>query len=146
MYRIKIYSPGKTKAKFIQEGLNHYLKISSSFAKIELIELKKGQGEKQRVIQEESEEILNNIDGDFILLHTEGIMMDSMEFAKMIKDKSTYQFVIGGVYGVNDKVLNSASMRISLSKLTFTHELSRLLLLEQIYRAVTIIHGKKYHY
>lgn len=146
MYRVKIYSPGKTKSKFIKEGLDHYLKIIKPFAKVELIELKEGHGEKEKVIEEESKNIINAVQGDFILLHREGVLLDSLQFAELIRNKSIHQFVIGGVYGVNENVYNSASMKLSFSKFTFTHELSRLLLLEQLYRAMTIIHGKRYHY
>lgn len=146
MYRFRIFSPGKTKAKFIKEGISHYIKLLSPFAKVEFIELKEAHGSKEKVIQEESKHILNSVRGDFILLHREGKMLDSVEFADLIKDKSTHQFVIGGVYGVNEEVCNAASVKISLSHLTFTHELSRLILLEQLYRAMTILHGKNYHY
>lgn len=146
MYRIKIYSPGKTKAKFIKEGLNHYLKIISPFAKIEIIELKEGHGEPEKVIEEESRNIINAVQDEFILLHREGIMLDSLQFAELLRNKSIHQFVIGGVYGVSERVSNSSIMKLSFSKLTFTHELSRLILVEQLYRAMTIIHGKKYHY
>lgn len=59
MYRVKIYSPGKTKSKFIKEGLDHYLKIINPFAKVELIELKEGHGDKEKVIEEESKNIIN---------------------------------------------------------------------------------------
>lgn len=146
MYRIKIFCPGKTKSKFIREGLAHYTKMLSPFAKVEIIELKEGRGNPQNVIQEESKNIMNALEGDFILLHREGVMLDSLQFAELIKNKSSHQFIIGGAFGVNQTVLNSASVKLSLSSLTFTHELSRLILLEQIYRAITIIHGKKYHY
>lgn len=146
MYRIKIYQPGKIKSKFIKEGLSHYLKMISPFAKIEIIELKEGHGDIKKIIEEESKQIINNVQGDFILLHREGTMLDSLQFAELIKKRSIHQFVIGGVYGVNEVVYNAASIKLSLSKMTFTHELSRLILLEQLYRAMTIIHGKRYHY
>ncbi len=146
MYRIRIYYPGKTKAKFIKEGISHYLKILKPFAKIEFIELKEGHGEAEKVIEEESKNILNVVKLPFTLLHKDGIMLDSLEFAELIKNKSIHDFVIGGVYGVNEEVIKSASLLLSLSKLTFTHEMSRLLLLEQLYRSMTIIWGKKYHY
>ncbi|MEJ5226886.1 23S rRNA (pseudouridine(1915)-N(3))-methyltransferase RlmH [Thermodesulfovibrio sp.] len=146
MYRFKIYYPGKTKAKFIKEGIDHYIKLLSPFAKVELIELKEGHGDKDKVIEEESKTILNSLKGDFILLHRDGKSLSSPDFADFIKDKSFAQFVIGSVYGVNEAVFKAASFRLSLSSLTFTHEISRLLLLEQLYRAMTIIHGKSYHY
>ncbi|MGB9711231.1 MAG: 23S rRNA (pseudouridine(1915)-N(3))-methyltransferase RlmH [Thermodesulfovibrio sp.] len=146
MYRFRIYYPGKTKAKFIKDGVSHYIRIISPFAKIEIIELKEAHGEKDKVIEEESRTILNSVKGDFILLHRDGKSLSSLEFADFIKNKSIHQFVIGGAYGVNTEVYNAASFKLSLSCLTFTHEMSRLILLEQLYRAMTIIHGKNYHY
>lgn len=146
MYRIRIYYPGKTKAKFIKDGISHYLKILKPLAKIEFIELKEGHGEAKKVIEEESKNILNVVKLPFILLHREGTMIDSLEFAEIIREKSSHDFVIGGVYGVNEDVIKAASALLSFSKLTFTHEICRLLLLEQIYRSMTIIGGKKYHY
>ncbi len=146
MYRIRIYYPGKTKAKFIKDGISHYLKILKPFAKIEFIELKEGHGEAKKVIEEESKNILNVVKLPFILLHRAGTMIDSLEFAELIREKSSHDFVIGGVYGVNEYVIKAASALLSFSKLTFTHEMCRLLLLEQIYRSMTIISGKKYHY
>lgn len=146
MYKFRIIYPGKTKAKFIKDGISHYIKLLTSYAKVELIELKEGHGIREKVIEEESKQILNSVKGHFILLHREGEMLESLEFANLIKDKSFHEFVIGGVYGVSDQVIKSAFFKLSLSSLTFTHELSRLVLLEQLYRAMTIIHGKSYHY
>lgn len=146
MYRIKIFYPGKTKLKFIREGIEHYLKLLKTYAKIELVELNEGHGQRQKVIKEESKLIVESVKGDFILLHRDGKIFSSEEFADLIKDKAIHQFVIGGVYGVDDTVVQKASVKLSLSKMTFTHELTRLILLEQIYRALTIIHGKSYHY
>ncbi len=146
MYRFKIYYPGRTKSKFINEGINHYLKLLRPFAKVELIELKEAKGESLRVIDEESKNILNAVEGPFFLLHREGKMVDSIEFAEIIKNQALNQFIIGGAYGVNNLVIDRAQICLSLSKLTFTHEMSRLILLEQIYRAMTIINNRKYHY
>jgi len=146
LYRIKILYPGKTKIRFIKEGIEHYFKLLYAYAKIDIIELKEAHGERQKVIQEESKTILNRVKNEFILLHESGQLFNSIEFAKLIKNKSFHQFVIGGAYGVNDEVSNASELIVSLSPLTFTHELTRLILLEQIYRAMTIIHGKSYHY
>lgn len=146
MYRFKIYYPGKTKSKFIKDGIDHYIKLLSIYGKVELIELKEGHGEREKVIEEESKTILHSLKGDFVLLHKDGKSLSSIEFSNFIKDRSIHQFVIGGVYGVNEAVCMAASFRLSLSPLTFTHEISRLLLLEQLYRTMTIIHKKSYHY
>ncbi|GAQ94485.1 23S rRNA (pseudouridine1915-N3)-methyltransferase [Thermodesulfovibrio aggregans] len=146
MYKFRIIYPGRTKAKFIKEGIEHYIKLLSPYAKVELIELREGQGNKDRIIYEESKQILNSVKERFILLHIQGQLLDSLEFANLIRDRALHEFVIGGVYGVSDKVVDSAFFKLSLSPLTFTHELSRLVLFEQLYRAITIIYGKSYHY
>lgn len=146
MYKFRIIYPGRTKAKFIKEGIEHYIKLLSPYAKVELIELREGQGNKDRIIYEESKQILNSVKERFILLHIQGQLLDSLEFANLIRDRALHEFVIGGVYGVSDKVVDSAFFKLSLSPLTFTHELSRLILFEQLYRAITIIYGKSYHY
>ncbi len=146
MYSFNIIWVGKTKAKYIKDGIEHYSKLLTPFSKLNIKELREGTGSPEKVIEEESKNILNTVQGEFILLHREGILLDSVEFADLIKDKANHQFVIGGVYGVNDKVFYKASFKLSLSKMTFTHEMSRLILLEQLYRAMTIIHNKKYHY
>lgn len=146
MYKIKIITPGKTKAKFIKDGISHYIKIISPYAKVEIIELREGSGERDRVIEQESKAILSLVKEDFVILHKDGQILSSEEFADFLRDKAFHQFVIGGVFGVNQEVFKSASFKLSLSRMTFPHELTRVILLEQLYRAMTIIHGKSYHY
>ncbi len=108
MYKFRIIYPGRTKAKFIKEGIEHYIKLLSPYAKVELIELREGQGNKDRIIYEESKQILNSVKERFILLHIQGQLLDSLEFANLIRDRALHEFVIGGVYGVSDKVVDSA--------------------------------------
>jgi len=84
-----------------------------------------------------------------VCLDYQGVMYDSAEFADFIAEKASYNdilFVIGGVYGLAEEVKRRCNLILSLSKLTFTHQMVRIILLEQLYRAFTIIHGKKYHY
>jgi len=99
-----------------------------------------------RMIEKESERILA-LKTPYVLLDQEGKGFTSMEFAGMIeKGKIPTNFVIGGSYGVNNIVKEQASNILALSPLTFTHELSRIILLEQIYRAFTIIQKRGYHH
>jgi len=146
MKEIRIICPGKTKSDFINAGINEYIKFLKSYAKIELIQIKQGTGNRENIINEESDRILEKIKEDITLLDIQGKNLSSEEFSQFINKENKLNFVIGGHLGVSDKLKQKAKYRISLSKMTFTHEMSRLILLEQIYRAFAILKGKKYHY
>lgn len=146
MRLIRLIYPGKTKEGFIKEGVERYIRFLRPYARVELVEVKPGRGSKEEVIRRESEELLREVKSPFFLLDREGRQLSSEEFAGVIKDRSEVVFIIGGAYGVSEEVRKASALMISLSKMTFTHELSRLLLMEQLYRAMTIIHGKRYHY
>lgn len=146
MRHIRVIYPGKTREGFIREGMEKYMRFLRPYARIELVELKEAKGSPEDIIERESRAILASVRGRFILLDREGKAISSEEFAGLLKDMAQVEFVIGGAYGVSEELKKEALFRLSLSRLTFTHELSRLLLLEQLYRAMTIIHGKRYHY
>jgi len=146
MRRFRVIYPGKTKEAFIREGIERYIKFLRSYAKVELVEVRPAKGSPQEVIEKESLALLKAANLKFFLLDREGIEFTSEEFAGLLKDLYEVDFVIGGVYGVSKDLKERAGLSISLSRLTFTHELSRLILFEQLYRAMTIIHGKEYHY
>ncbi len=146
MYRIRLIYPGKTKSAFVKEGILEYVKYIRPYARLDFIEVKTTKGSPEKVISEESGAILKAIKGDFILLDRLGVQVDSIGFSNIIRDNRELQFVIGGAYGVSEELKDRACMKISLSSLTFTHEISRLILIEQIYRAMTIIHKKPYHH
>lgn len=146
MRHIRIIYPGKTKEGFIKEGINKYLRLLKPYAKIEILELKQGTGPKEEVIELESRALLKAARKLFYLLDREGREFSSEEFAALLRDISELDFVIGGAFGVSEELKRAAPLRVSLSRLTFTHELSRLILVEQIYRAMMIIHGRQYHY
>lgn len=146
MKHIRLIYPGRTKEEFIKEGISKYLKLLKPYVRIEIVELKPGTGSKQQAIEQESKAILKAAKRPFYLLDREGREFSSEEFAAFIKDVPEIDFVIGGAFGVSEELKGAASLRVSLSRLTFTHELSRLILLEQLYRAMTIIVGKRYHY
>ena len=142
---------GRTKEKFIKEAIKKYIKDIGTMAAVEVLEIKEVKGvfsEKRKTadaLREEGERILRQTH-DFILLDEKGKMMTSTEFAGFFKDKNSCRFVVGGPYGVSDRVKDAASMRVSLSPMTFPHELARVVLLEQIYRGLSIVKGKGYHH
>jgi len=156
--KIKIYAIGKIK-DFYKSGVDEYLKRLSLYCKIEVIELKDEPiGDKPS-----DAEILKakNIEGDRVLkmlkpneyligLDLNKKEMDSVEFSsyliKKLEDNgSAISFVIGGSYGLSDALKNRVNDSFSLSKLTFLHQMSRLILLEQIYRAFKIYNNETYH-
>lgn len=122
------------------------MKLLQPYAKVEVFEVREGRGRGIAAVDFESENLLKAIKGDFILLDVRGINITSEEFAKLLQSNQTIEFAVGGAFGVNDTVRKRAKMILSLSKMTFTHELTRLILLEQVYRAMTIIHGREYHH
>ena len=151
---IKILCPGKTKQTYLKTGIKEYLKRLSAYANVELIELQDVKlaptNNIQIVKQKEAAIIGRKIPENsyLIVLDEKGTQMDSIKFSKHIRKtmNSNLVFVIGGVYGLSDILLAKADLRLSFSKMTFTHQMMRLILLEQIYRSFTISAGKKYHY
>jgi len=146
MNKIRLIWPGKTKSNFIKIAISEYIKFIKPYANIEIIELREGSGSREQVIKEESSRIMDNAPENFILLDELGVNYTSFEFASFIKHSNELNFIIGGVFGLSKEAKEKAKKKIALSKMTLTHEMTRLLLLEQIYRAFTIIKGKKYHY
>jgi 23S rRNA (pseudouridine1915-N3)-methyltransferase len=151
---IKILCPGKTKQAFVQAGIKEYLKRLSAYARVELIELQDVKlsptNNIQIVKEKEAEIICRKIPENSYLIELDenGKQMDSIIFSKHLRKtrSSNLVFVIGGVYGLTEDLLGQADLRLSFSKMTFTHQMMRLILLEQLYRAFTISAGKKYHY
>ncbi|MCR5487374.1 MAG: 23S rRNA (pseudouridine(1915)-N(3))-methyltransferase RlmH [Lachnospiraceae bacterium] len=145
--RISIAAVGKLGKDFFREAAGEYEKRLSRFAKVEIWEL--GEGPDPR---SEGERILKRLpEGAYVLaLAIDGTPMDSLEFAGMIEElalsgKSHLVFLIGGSDGLSREVLDRADRRISFSKMTFPHQLMRVILLEQIYRAMKIIRHEPYH-
>jgi 23S rRNA (pseudouridine1915-N3)-methyltransferase len=146
--QINIVWIGKTKEGYLQTGIEKYIKLLKPFADIEIKTLKeeKHRGSKEKALKKESDRLIKSVKKDFILLSERGILMNSMEFAGFVNKRSNLTFVLGGPFGVDKSVYEKADVVLSLSPMTFTHEMARLILLEQLYRAITIIHGKGYHY
>ncbi len=156
--KIKIICVGKIKEKFLKDALSEYLKRLSRYIKLEICEvndekapekLKKSQEEEVKKI--EGERILKHINNGFtVCLSIDGKNMSSEEFSDFIKNKmlessECIYFVIGGSLGLSQHVLKKADMLLSFSKMTFTHQLMRVILLEQIYRGFKIINNEPYH-
>lgn len=157
--KIKIICVGKLKEKYLEEGVKEYLKRLSAYCDVEIIEVgderipeNPSLAEEMIVKSKEGRRILDKVKQDdyMILLDVQGKEVDSIQFAESIEDcmlhgKSTIDFVIGGSLGHGEDVLTRANKRISFSKMTFPHQLMRVILAEQIYRAFKIIRKETYH-
>lgn len=142
---IKIICVGKIKESFYREAISEYLKRLSKYHKIIIDEIIDSN------IKSEGDLILKHIqDKDYVIsLEIDGNSMDSLDFANNLDRtliiNSNIVFVIGGSYGLNNRVKNRANYKISFSKMTFPHQLFRIILLEQIYRAFKILNNETYH-
>ncbi len=157
--KVKIVCLGKIKEKYLREGIEEYLKRIKRFSDVEIIELtdekipeNPSEAQKSIVISKEGDKILKAISkGDYVIsLCIEGKQLESREFAKKISDiitfdSSTITFVIGGSLGIDHRVKQISNLKLSFSKMTFPHQLMRLILLEQIYRAFKINNNEEYH-
>lgn len=139
------------KIETIEKLESKYIKLISQFSKINVNNVFSKQIAKAQEISAKEAKIeyaktYNPYKKNYsIALSENGKNIDSLEFAKLLKDKNEINFFIGGAYGFNDDFLNSCDFVISLSKLTFSHELARILLLEQIYRGFCINNNHPYH-
>lgn len=157
--KITLVTVGKIKEKFYTEALAEYAKRLSRYCKLEIVQVadektpdKASELEEQQIKKREGERILAQIkDGAYVIaLAIEGKMLGSEELAKKIEQlgvggTSQIVFVIGGSLGLSDEVLKRADYKLSFSKMTFPHQLMRVILLEQIYRSYRIIAGEPYH-
>ena len=149
----KILCIGKIKEKFLVDGINEYKKRIEGFLKIEIVELKEyNTSDISKNIENEGLEILNKISKDeyVITLEILGKKLDSVAFSKHLENILNYHsskitFVIGGSNGLSDMVKNRSNYKLSFSDMTFPHQLMRLILTEQLYRAITITNNKEYH-
>lgn len=149
---IKIICVGKIKENYLKDAIEEYKKRLSKYTKLEIIEIPdEGLTEPIKSMKIEGEKILKNInEKDFVVtLEINGKNIDSIELAELIDKKlieySNITFIIGGSYGISDEVKSISNYRLSFSKMTFPHQLFRVLLLEQIYRAFKINNNESYH-
>ena len=159
MIKVNVIAVGKVKEKFFRGAIDEYVKRLGRYCKLEIIEVtdektpdNASDHEVELIKEKEGERILKNISSDayVIALAIEGKQLSSEELAEKIdklgiQGTSHIQLVIGGSLGLADKVLKRADMLLSFSKMTFPHQLMRVVLLEQVYRAYRIIHNEPYH-
>ncbi len=156
MYIIKVIVIGKLKEAYWRDAEKEYVKRLGAYVKFSVHEIQeepfRSSAERTQILAKEGSKILKLIpDGAYcIALDIKGKSFSSESFAGLIQDTGErggiIVFCIGGPLGLSEEVLNRANMRCSFSALTFPHQLVRIVLLEQIYRAMTIVHGKQYHY
>ena len=148
---IKIITVGKIKEKYYTDAVNEYLKRLSKYTKIDLIEVKDEDFDINKTLLKERDNILKYInDKDYIVtLEIEGNELDSVSLSKKLEDiqnnYSNITFIIGGSYGLHDDIKRISNYKLSFSKLTFPHQLFRVILLEQLYRSYKIINNETYH-
>ena len=143
---MKIICVGKVKEKFFVDAINEYSKRISKYTKLEILEISDESNE-SIAMKKEGEKILSKIkDNDYVVtLEIEGNSLTSLDFAKKIDNNfnsnKNLTFVIGGSYGLDESVKSRSDYKLSFSKFTFPHQLFRVILLEQIYRAYKINHN-----
>lgn len=148
---ITIISVGKLKEKYLNDGINEYLKRLSKYMKVELIEVEDVSFDKGKTLKEEARNIQKrlNLKSYIITLEIDGKELTSLELSDLINktsiNNSDITFIIGGSYGLDDSIKQLSNYKLSFSKLTFPHQLFRLILLEQIYRSYKIINNETYH-
>ena len=155
--KIKLIAIGKTDEKFLEEGIEKYLKRLKHYHPFEFIiipDIKQGgKLQAEQLKEAEGKLILQKVqEGDFlILLDDKGKHYSSPEFAAFLQKKlntvtTNLIFVIGGAFGFSAEVYQRANDKLSLSKMTFSHQMVRLFFTEQLYRGFTILRGEKYHH
>ena len=158
--RLNIVTAGKIKEKYLTAGINEFLKRLGPFANVKIIEINEekmkdnpSEAEKQQTLAQEGQRLLKQVpEGSYlIVLDVYGQQLSSEKLAEKIQNlglqgKSNITFLIGGAFGLSQEVRQAADFRLSFSPMTFTHQMIRLLLVEQIYRAFKINRGEKYHW
>jgi 23S rRNA (pseudouridine1915-N3)-methyltransferase len=143
--RIKIIAVGSLKEKYWAMAIEEYAKRISRYAKLEIIEIAEG-----KTLEEEGIDILKKISGYVIVTDISGKLLTSLEFAKVFADKmvagvSEFSIIIGSSEGLCSLVTSKADFSISFGRVTYPHQLMRVMLLEQVYRAIAINNNLTYH-
>jgi len=150
---------GKIKEKYLVQGISEYAKRLSRYCKLEIVEVadektpdKAGDAVEAQIKETEGRRLLKYIrEGDYVVaLAIQGKMLDSIELSKLVENlgiqgESSLVFVIGGSLGLSDEVMRRADYLLSFSKMTFPHQMMRMILLEQIYRGYRIMMREPYH-
>lgn len=158
MLKINIVCVGKLKEKYLKDGINEYLKRISAYAKVAITEINEdkipanpSKAQIEKSLQREGKEIIKVLANSYpIALCIEGESLSSEQFAKRLENiqlnqNSEISFVIGSSFGLSEEVKKKCLFKLSFSKMTFPHQLMRLVLFEQLYRAFQIINNGKYH-
>lgn len=159
MQKITLITVGTLKENYLKEAINEYSKRLRSFCRLEIIEIKESrlpdnpnQSEINACLDEEAKKINSHIpqNSDIVTLCIEGKQLSSPQLSDFISQsavsgKSGITFIIGGSFGIADEIKARSKLKLSFSKMTFPHQLFRVMLLEQIYRAFTINAGSPYH-
>jgi 23S rRNA (pseudouridine1915-N3)-methyltransferase len=153
VFKVEIITVGKPKTAWIKQGIEHYRKLASRYADVSFTTVREGdsaQLSEERVREIEGERIITRLKScPVYVLDKDGRSIDSpalaAAFADCARASPRVQFVIGGPFGLSPQVTGAGRTVLSLSRMTFPHELTLLLLLEQVYRALSINAGSKYH-
>lgn len=157
MLNVKVITVGKLKEKYLRDACDEYLKRLKRFGNVVVTELDESrlsdnpsEKEIENALNTEAESILKHAAGYVVPMCIEGKQLSSVKLAEKMADipvhgQSTVTFIIGSSFGLSDKVKQKADFKLSMSEMTFPHQLARVMLLEQIYRAFQINNGGKYH-
>lgn len=158
MMNITVIAVGKLKEKFLREGCSEYIKRLGIYSKINIVEINEercsdnpSDAEIKNVILKEGERIIRKIPkgAEVIALCIEGKEYSSRDFSSVIENISLKTshicFIIGGSFGLSDEVKSLSKTKLSFGKMTLPHQLARMVLLEQVYRAFSILNHSKYH-
>ena len=158
--KITIVTAGKIKEKYLTADINEFLKRLGPFATVKIVEINEekmkdnpSEAEKQQTLQQEGQRLLRQVpEGSYLfVLDVYGQQLSSEKLAAKLdslalQGRSNITFLIGGAFGLSEEVRQAADFRLSFSPMTFTHQMIRLLLVEQIYRCFKINRGEKYHW
>lgn len=148
---IRIICVGKIKENFYKEAISEYIKRLSKYTKIDILEIPDLDFDIKTTIKKEGDAILRIMhNNDYnIVMDIGGCELDSVSLSKKIDEifctKSTITFIIGGSFGLDERIKEKCNLRLSFSKLTFPHQLFRVILLEQLYRSFKILNNEEYH-
>lgn len=158
MMNVTVIAVGKLKESYLRDGCNEYIKRLGAYAKVNVVEINEeragdnpSDAEIANVIQKEGQRIIQKIPkgAAVVSLCIEGKEYSSPQFSELIENismqNSSVCFVIGGSFGLSDEVKNLGKYKLSFGKMTLPHQLARMVLLEQVYRAFSILNNSKYH-
>lgn len=155
--KINLIAVGKIKEKYLKDAIDEYAKRLSKFCSLNIIEVNESvakvenESNKKKSLEDEAQSIISKLKNEYVIaLDIDGKEYSTIEISKKIKEItlkgiSEISFIIGGSYGLDDSVKKRADLRFSFSRLTFPHQLFRVILLEQIYRVFKIINNEPYH-